>query len=94
MDEKWKTVSCFLLGFRPIFSRDDRKHQAKGSGAAVVTVPTSVKSLMLRMVDTGPGRWGREELFEGTFGLEIIFRFSTFVVDFSVNSVGDELVSF
>ena len=30
------------------------KYQAKGSGAAVVTVPTSVKSLMLRMVDTGP----------------------------------------
>ena len=52
-------------------------YQAKGSGAAVVTVPTSVKSLMLRMVDTGPKLGGREELLQvaGWFGDDFqIFR--------------------
>ena len=73
------------------------KNQAKGSGAAVVTVPTSVKSLMLRMVDTGPKLGGGRNFSKLQVGLEMIFRFSAgrsegFCLFFSVSEISwDEL---
>lgn len=85
MDETWKTISLSWWGFG-LFSgafvcfREGSpvigKYQAKGSGAAVVTVPTSVKSLMLRMVDTGPKLGGGRNFSKLQVGLEMIFRFS------------------